>query len=332
MHYWKNKKVLITGGAGFIGSNLAERLVCEGARVKIIDNLERGKKEYLASIIDQIEFIHGDLRKKQDARTAMKNIEVVFHMASKVGGIGYYLSSPGEVIVQNSIIDTTTLTAALENNVEKYLYASSAHVYPIDLQMRPDSPKMLENQAIPAQPELSYGWAKLFGEKQIEYLIEEGNTNARFSVPRLIGAYGKNQDIELETASAIPAFCRRAIEYPKRKPFRIWGTGEETRSYCYIDDVVEGLMKSIEKLDSMTLIGPFNLGSEQRIKIKDIASLVIKTSGKPIKLEFDKSKETNIWGQVADCQYARELLDGWKPKVSFEKGIRTVYKHIEERL
>lgn len=142
-----------------------------------------------------------------------------------------------------------------------YLFASSAHVYPIDLQMTPDAPPIIEAQAYPANPELSYGWAKLMGEKLILYSIEQGCTTCA-AIPRLIGAYGPNQDLELATGSAIPVFCRRAIEYPKRSPFVVLGTGDETRSFHFISDTVDALLLAVEKLTDHKVLGPFNLGAE----------------------------------------------------------------------
>ncbi|MEE8423464.1 MAG: NAD-dependent epimerase/dehydratase family protein [Thermodesulfobacteriota bacterium] len=331
MNYWSNKKILITGGAGFIGSNLTERLVFLGNKVRVIDNLERGKKKYLKSVLTDIEFLPLDLRQKEACITACKDIEIVFHLASKVGGIGYYLNKPGEVILENSLIDTLMLSASLECNVERYLYASSAHVYPIELQLTPDAAPIKEKQALPANPELSYGWAKLLAEKQIEYYIAEGH-ELRVSIVRLIGVFGKNQDIDLETGSAIPVFCRRAIEYPDLKPFIIRGTGKETRSYCYIDNVIDGMLISVEKLDDRQLIGPLNLGSEGCIAIDRLARMVIEISGKLIDLQLNTSKATTIWGQTVDCTKAKELLDGWTPKISLYEGLQRTYEDVENRL
>ncbi len=329
--YWRGRKVLVTGGAGFIGSNLTERLVSLGSVVRSVDNLERGRLEYLSPVINQIEFLERDLRDPKVCDEATRNMEVVFHLASKVGGIQYYLRKPGEVVLQNTQIDSFTLQACLRNNVERYLYASSAHVYPIDRQLSPDAPALVEEDALPARPDLSYGWAKLLGEKQIEYLIAEG-TELKAAIVRLIGAYGKNQDLDLETGSAIPVFIRRAIEYPDNGAFTIWGTGEETRSYCYIDDVVDGLLLAVEKLEARQLLGPINLGSEGRVKMGSLAGQIVQISGKPIEVRKDTSKQTVIWGQAVDCSKAREALDGWHPRVSLKEGLRKTFRHVETRL
>jgi nucleoside-diphosphate-sugar epimerase len=329
--FWKKKRVLVTGGAGFIGSNLTERLVQLGAVVRAVDNLERGKIENLGSVIERIEFLQRDLREKEVCHRACQGIEIVFHLASKVGGINYYLQKPGEVILQNALIDTSMLDATLRNGVKRYVYASSAHVYPLHRQLTPDAPALLEEDALPAHPDLSYGWAKLLGEKQVEYAMAQG-IEMRAAVLRLVGVYGKNQDLDLATGSAIPVFIRRAIEYPHRGPFVIRGTGEETRSYCYVDDVLDGLLQAAETLDQHTLLGPLNLGSEGRVKMGDLAQQVINISGKKIELHKDSSVSTLIWGQAVDCTKARKLLVRWQPRVSLEEGLRRTYHDVESRM
>jgi nucleoside-diphosphate-sugar epimerase len=258
-------------------------------------------------------------------------MDVVFHLASKVGGIGYYLTKPAEVLSQNVLTDTFVLQAAVACGVPRYLYASSAHVYPIELQMRPDAPLIREAQAIPSHPELSYGWAKLLGEKQIEYTIAEGYP-LRAAIVRIIGAYGPNQDLDLATGSAIPVFIRRAVEYPARKPFTILGSGQETRSYCYIGDVLDALLLAVEKLDEHQLLGPLNVGSEECVAIGDLAREIIAISGKDIEIHHDLSHPTTIWGQALDCSKAHQLLDGWHPRVSLREGLEHTYRHIEKRL
>lgn len=329
--YWRDRRVLVTGGAGFIGSNLCETLVGLGAKIRVADNLERGKIEYLQEVSDRIEFHQLDLRDRKGCELACEGVDVVFHLASKVGGIGYYLSKPGEVILSNSVMDALMLEAAIGEGVDRYLYASSAHVYPIELQLDPESPPIGEAQAYPASPELSYGWSKILAEKQIEAQITEGR-DLKAAIVRLVGAYGKNQDIDLATGSVIPVFCRRAIEYPRVKPFRIWGSGRETRSYCYIDDVVDGLIRCVEKLEDQKLVGPINLGAEGRLRIGRIAELIIGISGKPIEIVMDESKETTIWGQAVDCSEARKVLDNWEASTSIEDGLVRTYRHIERRI
>tara|TARA_R100001443_G_scaffold115574_1_gene133662 strand:+ start:1253 stop:2248 length:996 start_codon:yes stop_codon:yes gene_type:complete len=328
-NYWKNKNILITGAAGFIGSNLAKDLVSEGASLFLVDNLERGKMEYITSIFSKVYFLNGDLRDEDFCEKICKNKDIVIHLASKVGGIGYYTSKPYEVMNDNIKIDSNMLNAVIKNGIDRYFYASSAHIYPIELQGEPESPAIFEDQDYPANPELSYGWAKLIAEKQIQYACEE-NPNLNVAMARYIGIYGENQEFALETGSVIPVFCHRAIKHPEI-PFSIWGTGQETRSYCFIDDAIECTKLMIQKMDEKQVVGPLNVGQQTRIKIEDIAKKVIKISEKDVKIEFDETKDTLIWGQMCDCTKAFTEL-GWKAQTTLDEGLKRVYTDIQRRL
>ena len=332
--FWLDKKILVTGGAGFIGSHLVERLSAGGARlVRVADNLERGRIDNVRESIARpnVDFRQVDLRDRDQAHTVCDGIDVVFHLASKVGGIQYYVERLGEVFRDNSLIDQNVWSASISQDVAYYLYTSSAHIYPIGLQMTPDAPPIVEAQAYPADPELSYGWAKLLGEKLIQYSIEQ-DCITRAVIPRLIGSYGPNQDFNLATGSAIPVFCRRAIEYPARGPFIVLGTGAETRSFHFVQDTIDALLLAVEALVTRPDMPPFNLGSEGRVTIREIAETIISISGKRIEIQWDTSHPTVIWGQSFDCSLAAELLADWKPKVTMRQGLEQCYRHIEARL
>lgn len=329
--FWRGKSVLVTGGAGFIGSHIVPALLSAGARVRVADNLERGSRDMLHAVINEIDFRCCDLREEGVARAVANAVDVVIHLASKVGGIGYYVSHPYDVFEANVRMDSFVQDAIISNEVPYYFYASSAHVYPIELQRAADSPPISEPQVLPAHPELSYGWAKLMGEKRLEFARSQG-VDTRVAIARLIGAYGPNQDFDLASGSAIPVFIRRAIEYPARRPFRVLGTGRETRSFCYITDVVRGILLATELLEETTTVGPFNLGSTSRVSISDIAQTVVEISGKNIEIEYDLSHPTVIWGQALDCTLATRLLREWCPVVTMRQGLEMCYRDIERRL
>lgn len=323
------KKVLITGGAGFIGSHLTKRLVRDGYDVTVIDNLERGKVEFLEEVISQIKLVYYDLTDYNQIHHLFKDKDIVIHLASKVGGIGTYLTKPYEVMNANMKMDSNVLRCVIENKITKYFYASSAHIYPKELQTMADSPMIKESDAYPAHPELTYGWAKLIGEKSLEAAVFE-NPFLDVAIARFIGIYGPNQDFQLETGSVIPVFSHRGVKYPE-VPFRIWGTGTETRSYCYIDDAVDAILVMIDAMEAKRIVGPYNIGKGERCTISDIAETVVEISGKDIQIEYDTTKNTVIWGQWCDCSLIKEEL-GWEAKTSLREGLEVVYNDIKNRL
>ena len=324
------KKALVTGGAGLIGSHLVKRLVNEGYNVSIIDNLERGRLEYLGEQKDRVTFLKLDLR---DAKICEDHInssyDIVYHLASKVGGIGVYLSQPYTIMKDNLLIDSNVLNAVVKNKIPKYFYASSAHIYPKQLQDSPNSAKIKEGDDYPADPELTYGWAKLTSEKMILSALCE-NPWLSATIGRFIGIYGPNQDYELETGSVIPVFSHRAIKYPDT-PFAIKGTGQETRSYCFIDDAIDCMILCDKKMDSLSCVGPINIGKEEAVSINQIAEIIIEISGKKINIDYDKSQKTVIWGQLCDLSNTRTLL-GWEASTPLKKGLEIVYKDIIKRI
>jgi nucleoside-diphosphate-sugar epimerase len=325
----KINNILITGGAGFIGSHFVKRMVNKGYNVTVIDNLERGKLEFIQDVLNKITFIEADLRNYLLIENHFQNQDCVVHLASKVGGIGTYMSKPYDIMSSNLSIDSNVLKAVLQNKITKYFYASSAHIYPKSLQTIPNSPLIEESQAYPADPELSYGWAKLIGERAVEAAVKEYSfLNA--AIARFIGIYGPNQDFGLNTGSVIPVFSHRAIKYPEVK-FSVWGTGKETRSYCFIDDTLDCMELMIDKMNDLELVGPLNVGKEERVSIKEISDIVVKISNKDINVEFDTLKDTVIWGQWCNCQEAKNILN-WEAKTSLEKGIQVVYNDIKNRI
>lgn len=331
MSYWQGKRALVTGGCGFIGAFLIRSLLAAGVKVRIADNLERGNVESLGDDANKVELQKVDLREPGVARKACDGMDVVFHLASKVGGIGYYLKYPWDVLHSNLTMDGNVLSAINDAEVPHYFYASSAHIYPIELQLQIEAPLIREDQAYPANPSLSYGWAKLIGEQGIAAALAEGH-KFRASIARIVGAYGPGQDYQLETGSVIPVFCHRAVRYPELKPFRVLGTGKETRTYCYVDDVVRAIMVSVEKLEQSPQVGPYNLGTCELVSIGEIAETIIAISGKDIPIDYDRSHPTKIWGQAPDITLAAKLLDGWKPRMSLRDGLKICYEDVKSRL
>lgn len=322
-HYWPSKdgKIAITGAGGLIGSTLANTLHREGYKVLAIDNFEKGKK---SALDEGIEIKQIDLRVLYTKAPLFRGCTTVIHLASKVGGIGYYMDNAYEVLRENMLIDSNTLDCAIENNVKNYFYASSAHIY------SKLKGVIKEDDDRDASPLLSYGWAKLLGEKHLQYAVKDGKI--RGAIARYIGVYGEGQVFDLEIGSVIPVLCHRAVKHPE-VPFTLWGTGKETRTYCYIDDAIDATMKMIGKLFVEELVGPLNIGDDAYpVSIEDIAKEIIQISGKDITINYDTSKETVLWEQTCDCSAAYSLLHGWKATTPLREGLQRIYKDVEERL
>ena len=330
MSFWKDKKVIITGGAGLIGSALAIDLVKNNSSVIILDDLSRGKKEFFKEVESDITFIKMDLRDYDLCLSHIKDADIVIHMASKVGGIKVYTELPYSIMNDNLTIDSNVIRASIINRIPKFFYASSAHVYPIELQNNKDETHLIkEEEAYPANPLLTYGWAKLISEQQLINAATEFD-DVSIAIARYIGIYGPNQDYGLQTGSVIPVFSHRAIKHPD-VDFTIWGDGEETRSYCFIKDAIDCTKLMIEKMQDTKVVGPYNVGSSDIIKIKDIAKKIVTISEKEIDLQFDISQKAKILSQWCDCSKIHADL-GWKTTTSFDEGLKIVYNDIKSRL
>lgn len=315
---WRDVRVLVTGGASFIGSHLVDKLVALGAKVTVVDNLSSGKLENLKDSIEKIRFIKMDLEYCDVDRTTrlFRGIDIVFHLAAVHGGRGYIHSHPADAC-SNFAIDHHVFESAFKAGVEKVVYASSACVYPPWLQNRYDSGYLLKesdcdplNLLKPLGADLEYGWAKLMGEVQLNAFIKQYGLKG-CSV-RLVTVYGPREN---ET-HAIIALIYKAFE--RMNPFVIWGTGEQDRDFVYVSDVVDGMILAAEKISNGM---PINLGSGRRYKLKDVANIIFDILDFHPKVVFDTSKPTGVASRALDNTRAKEVL-GWEPKVSLEEGLR----------
>ena len=314
------KKILITGGAGFIGSHLSNFLTKKNYDVTVLDNLERGEKKNLDK---KINFYNLDLRKiSKKIETLFKKSDMIIHLASKVGSWQYYEKNAYDVYSNNSLIDTNVLGLIKKYNKRRYIYASSSHVYPAKLQTRKLKKSLKESDANETFPILSYGLAKLISEKQIQFLSQDMK-NAKFTALRFVGIYGLNQNSDLNKGSLIPVLCKKAKFYPKYG-YKLLTDGNEVRSYCHIDDTCKYIYKIIKKIDKINRFEVFNICSNQRIKIKEIAKKIIKVSEKKIKLQLSAKKASGIDYQFCSNKKIIKFVN-WKDKKQFEQGLREVY-------
>jgi len=329
-------KLVITGGLGFIGSNIARSYVESGEfdEILLVDNCNRGSEKNIEDIKDNVSVVHADLLSIEETIECFQGADTVIHLAAVVGGIGLYENKPFSVAFQNSIIDNNVLFSLCVANVNNLFYASTTHVYPHDLQLRPDASALKESDAKLGGQFLSYGAEKMYAEELLSWYAEEedeDNTSKfNIAVARYCGIYGPDQDMDLENASLIPALCHRAAKYPE-EPYSIRGNGTETRSYCYIDDAVKATKMMINKMKTESFVGPYNVGSDVRYTVRQIAELIAEVSEKGMDIKTKPEIKASILGQSCDLTKVNNEL-GWYPETSFKEGLKRVYQNICERL
>lgn len=315
--FWRRQHVLITGGASFIGSHLAEALVDKGARVRVVDDLSSGELTNIQHILNSIEFIQEDLRDSKIAIESCEGIDSVFHLANIHGGRGFIETHPGE-ISQNFLIDGNIFRAAHISKLKRVCYASSACAYPVDLQTA-DVTKQVrylsEEMADPfvhgrALADGEYGWAKLMGEMALHAYHKQFRLNGVSC--RLFTVYGPREN---ET-HAIIAFIAKALI--RQDPFEIWGSGQQDRNFTYVGDVVEGLLLAAERIGDCRAI---NIGTDEIIRVLDAAKIVCDIVGhSPAKFFCDITKPEGVHARAASVRMQSEVL-GWRPRISFRDGI-----------
>jgi UDP-glucose 4-epimerase len=316
---WRGSRVLVTGGASFIGSHLVDKLVELGAEVTVVDNFSSGRIENLQQSIDRINVVKLDLEYESfdEILKVFKGHEIVFHLAAVHGGRGYIHTHPADV---SSIfaIDHRVFEASVRAGVDKVVYASSACVYPPRLQAKIGSDYLLREEDSdpfkldePMSADLEYGWAKLMGEVQLIAFIKQYGLKG-VSL-RFVTVYGPREN---ET-HAIIALIYKAFE--RMDPYVIWGSGEQERDFTYVSDIVDGMIMAAEKIDDGT---PINLGTGKRYKIRDVAEKIFEIMGwRPKRIVYDTSKPVGVLSRALDISRAKRLL-GWEPKVSLEEGLR----------
>jgi UDP-glucose 4-epimerase len=314
---WRDVPVLVTGGASFIGSHLVDRLVVEGATVRVADDLSSGTLDNLAESIDQVEFKLGDLRDRDFAREAVAAQRVVFHLAAAHGGRGFIDTHPAEC-ASNMVLDGTVIHEAHKAGVERICFASSACVYPVNLQDRPvDGNTILlrEEWADPfvqgaAAADGEYGWAKLMGEMTLRAYWKQYGLKSTSC--RLFTAYGEREN---ETHAVIALIAKAFVGMD---PYEIWGDGQQDRNFTYVGDIVEGMLRAALAIDDAS---PVNIGTAEHIKIVDAAKAIfVETGFEPAELLFDTSKPVGVFSRAADLSNAKRLLQ-WEPQTSFEAGL-----------
>jgi len=321
-----DKNILVTGGNGFLGINLIKRFInSDVEKIRVVDNLERSSLNRLLIENKNVEFIKCDLSDNKVVDKICKDIDIVFHCASKVGSISYYADNPSLVYNHNVNIDLNMINAAKNSHVMCFVYMSSAFIYPFSRMQDPYGIPIKETESIPANPLNAYGWAKLCGEKALDYAVKQSE-DLKGVIFRLSNFFGPDQNTDLKRGSIIPVLIRKIIEYPSMKPLKVYGDGYETRTYCHVKDIIDALLVAIDKTKEKKIIGPLNIGSEEVISIKELTGKIISISGKEIEIERVKSPAPLLKSMTLNCNRARKELDGWKPKITLQEGLEKMYK------
>ena len=338
---WRDVKCLVTGGAGFIGSHLVDKLIELGADVTIADNISKGSLNNVFEIWTKHDlkfnkkfnsrkltageqvFIKCDLEDKKQAREVVKGHEVVFHLAATIGGRGYIDTHPAECC-QNFAINHNVIEEAYRAGVERIHYASTACAYPTALQSEYNSAYLLrEKDAFEdgwANCDREYGWAKFMGE--MELLAFHKQYGIKCSISRYVTAYGEREN----DTHAIIALIKKAVE--EREPYVVWGSGEQDRDFTYVSDIVDGTILAAEKITDGT---PINLGTSKRYKIKEVVRKILDlTNYTPKEIIFDKSKPEGVMSRALDVTRAKKML-GWEPKVDLQTGLKKVIAWYKEK-
>ena len=326
-----HRRIIVTGGAGFIGSHLVKALVEAENHVFVIDNLWRGTLDNLkrsdgSFVIDpHSDLCIADLTDYATCLEWIKNADYVYHLADVVAGIDYVFSHESYVFHQNVLINTNTLAACLSNNIPNYIYVGTACSFPKHLQMASGVARLVEAQTYPAEPESAYGWSKLMGEYEAELASRHGRINV--GLLRLHNVYGPGADYTSTRSQVIPALCRKAIAHPE-EDFVVWGSGNQYRDFVYVDDIVQALLLVAEVGMNQ---GVIQIGSEIPVTIRELAEKVIAVSGKAIELKFDTSRPEGDRGRVAVCDRARSILD-WQPEWGLGEGIAATFAWVSAQM
>lgn len=318
MSVWPGRRVLVTGGASFIGSHLVDALVRRGARVRVADDFSSGTRENLRDSLSEIALREGDVGDRRFAAEVTRGQQVVFHLAAQHGGRGFIEHHPADCAA-NMVLDGVIFREALQAGVERVCFASSACVYPTSRQMPAageTSAGLQEPWADPfveggAAADREYGWAKLMGEMALRaYHTQYGLKSVSC---RLFTVYGERENA---THSLIALIAKA---FAGMDPYEIWGDGNQDRNFTYVGDIVDGLIRASERIEDGSAV---NLGAEERIRIRDAAALILEIMDvRPKEIRFDPSKPVGVYSRAADLARARAVLD-WSPKTSFAEGLR----------
>lgn len=311
-NFWRGKKVLVTGGAGFIGSHVVEKLVLRNARVTVFDNLQNGSFKNLQVIKKEVDFIKGDCADSDTITKACKGQDVVLNLAARVGGIEYNRLHQGTMFSGNILIGSIVLEAARKMNVERFLVVSSACVYPHDCLV--PTP---ETEGFVGEPEITnegYGYAKRMAEKIGKYYADE--FGMKIGIVRPYNTYGPRDHFDPQLSHVIPSLIKRV--YENKSSVTVWGSGKQTRAFLYVEDMAEGMLQAIQNYPVPDAV---NIGTDEEISIKNLIEKILTISGRKMTIHFDRSKPDGSPRRNSDNRKAKKTIQ-FEAKISLDEGLK----------
>ena len=322
MNFYQNKKILVTGGSGFIGSHLVEKLIKLKAKVTVISRRNIKTIPFLKLVKSRVKIITADLKNQKQVDIAVKKQDYIFHLAAHVGGIHYNNIHPATLLYENVLPALNLLQAAKKEKNKRILIVSSACVYPRFCKIpTPESQGFLKE---PEPTNYGYGWAKRFNE--IIAKTYNSEFGLKVGIVRPYNVYGPRDNFDPKQSHVIPALVKRICD--GQNPLDVWGDGSATRSFIFVNDVVEGLLLALDKYPQAD---PINLGTKEEISIKDLVKLIISISGKKVKIKFDKTKPNGQPRRCCNTKKAEKIL-GFSTKIKLHQGLPKVVKYYQENV